>query len=144
MKFSTRESPLWAWHTHHPLEFISPAPIFYPMSRLISLFMVFRQRLGVLWRAFLHPKTPLYLKAIMVAVTIYLFSPVDMLPDFFVILGWVDDMLLVTLAMNWIIKRLPSEVLSGTNQNDPADPSGPARFTNDYDGPVINGNARRN
>ena len=80
----------------------------------------------------------------MVAVTIYLFSPVDLLPDFFLVLGWVDDVLLVTFAMNWIIKRLPLEVFSGATQNDPADQPEPARFTNDYDGPIINGNARRN
>ncbi|MCF6302111.1 MAG: DUF1232 domain-containing protein [Devosiaceae bacterium] len=111
------------------------------MSRLLSLFMILRQRLGVLWHAFLHPKTPLYLKLVMIGVTLYLISPIDILPDFFLILGWVDDILLVTLATNWIIKRLPAEVFSKNSTTDQPDP---ARFTNDYDGPIINGSARRN
>lgn len=113
--------------------------------------MVFQQRLGTLWRAFLHPKTPFYLKAIMVAVTIYLISPIDLMPDFFAIIGWVDDVLLVTLAMNWIMKRLPEEVFSKPEmftQNDPTARAtreqDPSRFSDEYDGPIINGKATRN
>ena len=113
--------------------------------------MTFQQRLGTLWHAFLHPKTPFYLKAVMVAVIVYLISPVDLMPDFFAIIGWIDDVLLVTLAMNWIMKRLPEEVLSKPEmftQNDPTSRANrgqdPERFSNEYDGPIINGKARRN
>lgn len=92
----------------------------------------------------------------MVAVTIYLISPIDLMPDFFAVIGWVDDVLLVTLAMNWIMKRLPEEVLSKPEmftQNDPtaraeraqnSTGQNPQRFSDEYDGPIINGKARRN
>ncbi len=107
--------------------------------------MMFQQRLGTLWHAFLHPKTPFYLKAVMVAVAIYLVSPIDLMPDFFAIIGWVDDVLLVTLAMNWIMKRLPSEVLEKSDPTARANrEQDPTRFSDEYDGPIINGKAERN
>jgi len=104
-----------------------------------------RRQLVALWRAFWHKATPFYLKAIMLGVVIYLFSPIDIIPDFLIGLGWIDDVLLVTLAANWIIKRLPPEVLGqpdpraqntySPNENVPDD--------NDPDGPVIDGTSRR-
>ncbi len=105
------------------------------MNRVLSVLMMFQRHLTILWRAFLHPRTPLHLKAAMVGVVIYLISPVDLLPDFFMIVGWIDDVLLVTFAINWIMKRLPPEVLEdplGTSYNDP-----------DPDGPTIDGTFRR-
>ena len=81
----------------------------------------------------------------MVAVAVYLISPIDLMPDFFAVIGWVDDVLLVTLAMNWIMKRLPADV---ANHVDPTARASreqdPAHFSDEYDGPIINGKARRN
>lgn len=82
----------------------------------------------------------------MIGVVLYLISPIDVLPDFFAVIGWVDDVLLITLAMNWIIKRLPNEVFARTEPTERARREGfpEDNFENDYSGPIINGKARRN
>jgi len=108
-----------------------------------------RRHLIALWRAFWHRATPFYLKAIMIAVVIYLFSPIDIIPDFLIGLGWIDDVLLVSLAANWIIKRLPPEVLdqqTGQNSQGPYSQNQYAKnedFAEEESGPVINGTSRR-
>ena len=109
------------------------------MNRIFSVLIRFQENLGILWRAFLHPKTPFYLKAIMVAVVIYLISPIDILPDFIAVLGWVDDVLLVTFAVNWIAARLPEEIFDSPHPTRRA----PRYDPNEDSGPIINGRARR-
>ena len=48
----------------------------------------------------------------MVGIVVYVISPIDLMPDFLVGLGWIDDILLVTFAVNWIVGRLEREVFS--------------------------------
>jgi len=108
-----------------------------------------RRHLIALWRAFWHPATPFYLKTIMLAVVIYLFSPIDIIPDFLIGLGWIDDVLLVSIAAGWIIKRLPPEVLGQPTSQNSQDEYSQNQYAKDEDlseeenGPVIDGTSRR-
>jgi uncharacterized membrane protein YkvA (DUF1232 family) len=92
----------------------------------------FRNELITLWRAFMAPGTPLWLKALMLIVPLYLLSPVDLIPDVIPILGWLDDLVIVPLLVTWLVSLLP--------QN--AAPGGTYRPAQD-DGPTIDGTARR-
>jgi uncharacterized membrane protein YkvA (DUF1232 family) len=76
---------------------------------LLARLYRFRDDLVLLWRAFLKPETPLYLKGAMIGVVVYLVSPIDILPDFLPLLGIVDDVALVAFAVNWIARRLPKD-----------------------------------
>lgn len=65
-----------------------------------------------LWFAAKHPRTPWYAKALGVFVVAYALSPIDLIPDFIPVLGYVDDVLLLP-ALIWLtIKLLPPEVLA--------------------------------
>ncbi|MFJ7565385.1 YkvA family protein [Herminiimonas sp. NPDC097707] len=65
----------------------------------------------VLWFARKHPDTPLLAKVICVLAVLYALSPIDLVPDFVPILGYVDDMLLLP-ALIWLaVRLLPSHVL---------------------------------
>lgn len=77
------------------------------MTRLFLRFLTFRRELATLWRAFLAPETPVHLKALMLLVPAYLLSPIDLIPDFIPLLGWVDDFVIVPLLVSWIFKLLP-------------------------------------
>jgi len=77
------------------------------MTRLLIRFMTFRKELATLWRAFLAPETPLHLKALMLLVPAYLVSPLDLIPDFIPLLGWVDDFVIVPLLVSWIVRMIP-------------------------------------
>jgi len=63
----------------------------------------------ILFLAARHPDTPLPLKLAAAAALAYLVSPVDLLPDL-PLIGWVDDLVLVSVGMPYLIRRLPSSV----------------------------------
>jgi len=65
-----------------------------------------------LWFAGKHPRTPWYAKGLGVFVVAYALSPIDLIPDFIPVLGYVDDMLLLP-ALIWLtVKLLPPEILA--------------------------------
>lgn len=64
-----------------------------------------------LWFAGRHPHTPWYAKALGLFVVAYALSPIDLIPDFIPVLGYVDDVLLLP-AFIWLsIRLLPADVL---------------------------------
>jgi len=65
-----------------------------------------------LWFALRHPLTPWHAKALGVFVVAYALSPIDLIPDFIPVLGYVDDVLLLP-ALIWLaIRLLPPPVLA--------------------------------
>ena len=58
-----------------------------------------------LWFAYKNPGTPVLAKALCIFVVAYALSPIDLIPDFIPILGYVDDVLLLP-ALIWIAIRL--------------------------------------
>ncbi|HVX71807.1 MAG: YkvA family protein [Devosia sp.] len=95
------------------------------MHRLLR----FKDELVTLWRAFLAPETPLWLKALMLLVPAYLLNPLDIIPDFIPILGWLDDAIVIPLLVSVLVRLVPR----------PA----PARSARPGNGPVIDGDYRR-
>ena len=64
-----------------------------------------------LWFAARHPHTPWYAKALGVFVVAYALSPIDLIPDFIPVLGYLDDVILLPGLIWLAIKLLPSDVL---------------------------------
>jgi uncharacterized membrane protein YkvA (DUF1232 family) len=64
-----------------------------------------------LYFAYRDPRTPWYARAFSALVVAYLFSPIDLIPDFIPILGYLDDLVLVPLGISLAIKMIPREVL---------------------------------
>ena len=64
-----------------------------------------------LWFAARHPATPWYAKAMAFLVVAYAFSPVDLVPDFVPVLGYLDDVILVPLGIALTLKLIPDEVM---------------------------------
>jgi uncharacterized membrane protein YkvA (DUF1232 family) len=65
-----------------------------------------------LWFAGKNPRTPWYAKALGVFVVAYALSPIDLIPDFIPVLGYVDDVLLLPVLIWLTIRLLPPEVLA--------------------------------
>jgi uncharacterized membrane protein YkvA (DUF1232 family) len=55
-------------------------------------------------------RVPWYAKMIIAIVAAYAFSPIDLIPDFIPILGYVDDLLLVPIGIALAIRLIPSGV----------------------------------
>ncbi len=65
-----------------------------------------------LWFAVKHPATPWPAKALAVFVVAYALSPIDLIPDFIPVLGYLDDVLLLP-AVIWVaVRMLPPPVLA--------------------------------
>jgi len=56
------------------------------------------------------PRTPWYAKAIALAVVAYAVSPIDLIPDFVPVLGYLDDLFIVPLGVALVLKLLPPDV----------------------------------
>ncbi|MET0281526.1 MAG: DUF1232 domain-containing protein [Steroidobacteraceae bacterium] len=57
------------------------------------------------------PGTPMHLRIMALAMAAYAISPIDLIPDFIPVLGYLDDLLLLPIGI-WVLARLlPPEVL---------------------------------
>ena len=64
-----------------------------------------------LWFAYRDPRTPLLAKALCVFVVAYALSPIDLIPDFIPVLGYVDDVILLPGLIWLAIRMLPTLVV---------------------------------
>ena len=64
-----------------------------------------------LYLAARDPRTPWYAKLFVASVVAYVLSPIDLIPDFVPILGYLDDLILVPLGIALAIRLIPGPVL---------------------------------
>lgn len=79
-------------------------------KRLLLMWTLVRTDARRVWAALRHPLTPGWFKLGVGLAALYLFSPVDLLPDVVPFLGLADDLVLVPLALRWLLSRLPGHV----------------------------------
>lgn len=65
-----------------------------------------------LWFAYRNPGTPMATKVLCMFVVAYALSPIDLVPDFIPVLGYVDDVLLLPGLIWLAIRLIPVEVLT--------------------------------
>lgn len=65
-----------------------------------------------LYLAYRDPRVPWYAKALIAVVVGYAFSPIDLIPDFIPVLGYLDDLILLPLGIAVALKMIPDEVLA--------------------------------
>nr|WP_313885414.1 YkvA family protein [Desulfallas sp. Bu1-1] len=71
-----------------------------------------KTELYVLYLAYRDPRVPWYGKLFAALVVAYAFSPVDLIPDFIPVLGYLDDVVLVPLGISIAMRMIPSPVLA--------------------------------
>lgn len=69
-----------------------------------------------LYLAARDPRTPWYAKALALCVAGYALSPIDLIPDFIPVIGYLDDVILVPLGVLAVIKMIPPEVMAEHRQ----------------------------
>src|SRR5690348_14659665 len=70
-----------------------------------------RQQTLVVYHAARDPRTPWYVRALAFAVAAYALSPIDLIPDFIPVLGYLDDLILVPLGIALAIRLIPAGLL---------------------------------
>jgi uncharacterized membrane protein YkvA (DUF1232 family) len=58
------------------------------------------------------PRVPWYAKAVALAVAAYALSPIDLIPDFIPVLGYLDDLILVPLGILLAVRLIPAAVFA--------------------------------
>jgi uncharacterized membrane protein YkvA (DUF1232 family) len=59
-----------------------------------------------------HPRVPWYAKFLALIVVGYALSPIDLIPDFIPVLGYLDDLILVPLGIMLVIRLVPADVVA--------------------------------
>ncbi len=65
-----------------------------------------------LYWAYRHPRVSWYAKAFAAIVVAYALSPIDLIPDFIPVLGYVDDVILIPIGIYVGIRLIPPDVLA--------------------------------
>jgi len=65
-----------------------------------------------LYLAARDPRVPWYAKAVAAAVAAYALSPIDLIPDFIPVIGYLDDLIILPLGILLVIKMIPPELLA--------------------------------
>jgi uncharacterized membrane protein YkvA (DUF1232 family) len=63
------------------------------------------------WIAARDPRVPWYAKALAFAVAAYALSPIDLIPDFIPVLGYLDDLIIVPLGLLLVIRLIPPDLM---------------------------------
>jgi uncharacterized membrane protein YkvA (DUF1232 family) len=65
-----------------------------------------------LYLAYRDPRVPWYAKLLAACVVAYAFSPIDLIPDFIPVLGYLDDLVLIPLGIALSLKLIPPQVMA--------------------------------
>lgn len=82
------------------------------MKRLKAWATALKRDVITLWFVVKHPQTPGLVRALVAVLTAYALSPVDLIPDFIPILGYLDDLLIVPIGVWLLLKIIPAPVLA--------------------------------
>ncbi len=81
-----------------------------------------------LYLAYRDPRTPWYAKIWAALVVAYAFSPIDLIPDFIPVLGYLDDLLIVPLGVFVALKLIPAEVMTESREKAKENKQKPANW----------------
>jgi uncharacterized membrane protein YkvA (DUF1232 family) len=65
-----------------------------------------------LYLACRDPRVPWHAKALAIGIAAYALSPIDLIPDFIPVLGYLDELILLPLAIALVVKVIPPEIMA--------------------------------
>lgn len=85
-------------------------PLF--LDRLKAKARSLKQETHAIYLAARDPRTPWYAKVLIWFVVVYTFSPIDLIPDFIPVLGYLDDLIIIPAGIALAVRLIPPEVLT--------------------------------
>jgi uncharacterized membrane protein YkvA (DUF1232 family) len=82
------------------------------LSRLKSWAKALKRDADTLWLAARDPRTPIAAKLVAAIVAAYALSPIDLIPDFIPVLGYLDDLVIVPLGIAAAMRLTPPDLLA--------------------------------
>ena len=86
------------------------------LEHLRSKAQALKREIHALYLVARDPRTPWYAKMLVAGVVAYALSPIDLIPDFIPVLGYVDDLLLIPLGIYLALKLIPATILMEARQ----------------------------
>jgi uncharacterized membrane protein YkvA (DUF1232 family) len=71
-----------------------------------------RRDVHALWLAARDRRTPWYAEAFALAIAAYALSPIDLIPDFIPVLGYLDEVILLPLAIMLAVRLVPPDLMA--------------------------------
>lgn len=71
-----------------------------------------KQEVHALALACKDPRVPWHARLLALCIVAYALSPIDLIPDFIPILGYLDDLILIPLGIYFLLKMIPPDVLA--------------------------------
>lgn len=81
------------------------------LGRLKGWARAVRRDTHALYLAARDPRVPWYAKALALAIAAYALSPIDLIPDFIPVIGYLDDLILIPLGLLLVVKMIPPELM---------------------------------
>jgi uncharacterized membrane protein YkvA (DUF1232 family) len=81
------------------------------LTKLKNFARKLKQNLFVLYLSYKDNRVPWYAKLVAICVVAYAFSPIDLIPDFIPVLGYLDDLIIVPLGISLAIKLIPPYII---------------------------------
>ncbi|TAN30950.1 MAG: DUF1232 domain-containing protein [Castellaniella sp.] len=82
------------------------------MDRLKAWAQALKRDVMTLWFVLKHPDTPWYARALAAIITAYALSPIDLIPDFIPVIGYLDDLIIVPAGVWLLLRIVPAQVLA--------------------------------
>jgi uncharacterized membrane protein YkvA (DUF1232 family) len=82
------------------------------LQRIKEWARAIRRDVHALWLAARDPRTPCYAKAFALAIAAYALSPIDLIPDFIPILGYLDEVIPLPLASMLAVQLVPPDLMA--------------------------------
>ena len=74
--------------------------------------MLSKRDVHTVYLAARDPRVPWYAKALALCVAAYALSPIDLIPDFIPVLGYLDDLIIVPLGILAVVQLIPPEIMA--------------------------------
>ncbi len=81
------------------------------MEKIKNKVRAIKREVIAIYYACRDPKCPWYAKVIAMFVVAYALSPIDLIPDFIPVLGYLDDLILVSFGVAFLLKLIPVDVM---------------------------------
>lgn len=81
-------------------------------ERLRNWARIIKRDIHALYLAARDPRVPWYAKALALMVAAYALSPIDLIPDFIPVIGYLDDLILLPIGILLVVKLIPAEIMA--------------------------------
>lgn len=93
------------------------------MGKIRDFAKAFKREIAVYRLVLADPRTPRLAKLILAAAVAYALSPIDLIPDFIPVLGYLDDIIILPLLVWLALRLIPAVVVADARRDAEKNPA---------------------